>query len=206
MLMKNKYKTGYSSWALLLKESDILINNIKDSEKFMQGFEEVDRNIIPVNSETSKNRIALEIIRRIRSLSKPAFIDFFKQGTDEDRALILFYAVCKTYQLIPDFIIDTMIRKWYNMDYELTSYDFKSFLHRKADQHPELAEISQKNISNLASSTIKILDELGTLKDGRLIKAEFNHSILKEIANNGDSWLLEVLLLNENERQEIIGQ
>lgn len=203
--MKNKYKTGYSSWGLIIKESEILISNIENSERFMLSEEQVDKSIIPVNSETSKRRIGLEIARRIRSLKKSVFIDLFKQGSDADKALILFYAACKSYQLIPDFMIDTVIRKWYNMDYELTSYDFKSFLHRKADQHPELSEISQKNISNLASSTIKMLNELGILKDGKLIKAELNNQILKEIANNGDSWLLEALLLNKSEREEIIG-
>lgn len=201
-----KYNTGFSNRALLKKESDIVFNNIVSPEQFMLGEEIVDSNIMPVNSEASKKRTANEITKRIKALPRSEFIEYYKNGTDSDKTLVLFYGICRTYQLIPDFILDTVLKKWQNMDYEIALYDFKSYIYKLSDQHPELARLSQKNINDIAITVIKILKELGILNNGKLVKAEFNHHILKEIANNGDSWLLEALLLNETERQEIVGQ
>ncbi len=201
----NRYRTGYSSWSLLLKEADLVINEINDFSLFFKGEEKIDYNIIPTNSESSKKRILSEVVKRIMSLEKPIFLELFLAGDDDDKNLILFYAVCKTYQLIPDFIIDTVVKKWQNMDYEVTSYDFKSFLYKLSDTQPDIISFTEKSLGNIAASTIKILSEVGILSGTSLQKKEFKPEILKQIAINGDSWLLEILLLNENERQEIIG-
>ena len=49
-----------------------------------------------------------------------------------------------------------------------------------------------------------MLKELGLTKNNNLQKLDFNPHILKTIVGNGDLWFLEVLLFNEQERQEII--
>lgn len=206
MLMRNKYQTGYSTRSLLLKEFDAIIDSVSDFDAFMSGEENINLDVIPVNSERSKIIVSTEVIKRVRALSKPVFLELYRDGDENDKTLILFYAVCKTYQIIPDFIIDTVLKKWYNLDYELSTYDFKSFIFRITEQYPELAEMSDKNLSNTSGATLKILREVGLLQGKNLVKKEFNHRILSEIVNNGDSWFLEVLLLNERERQEIIGQ
>ncbi len=92
------------------------------------------------------------------------------------------------------------------MDYELSSYDFKAFIFRISENHPEFEGFTEKNLSNISGATIKILREAGILNKNTLVKADYNERILKEIVGNGDSWFLEALLLNESERQEIIGQ
>jgi hypothetical protein len=202
--VKKKYQTGYSTRSLMIKEFDATLNEVKDFECFVNGDEKVDFNVIPVNSENSKKKVLAEVLKRVRKLSKPIFFELYQNGSLNDKSLILFYAICKAYQIIPDFIIDTVLKKWYNMDYELSSYDFKTFIYKKSEQHPELENMSEKNLSNISGATIKILREAGILNKNTLVKIDHNHLILKEIINNGDSWFLEVLLLNESERQDII--
>ena len=53
---------------------------------------------------------------------------------------------------------------------------------------------------------MRMLSELGMQKNNTLYKVGFNQRVLEAIVTNGDSWYLEVLLLNENERQEILGK
>lgn len=203
---KIKYNTGFSTGALLLKESFPVILNIKEAQAFMKGFEDIDPSVIPVNSEASKKRLAREVRRRIQSLENPIFIEYFVSGNNQDKKLILFYALCKTYQLIIDFLLDTVLDKWYNMDFEVTSYDFQLYVYKKIEQHPELEKLSEKQIKKLSSISILALKELGMLQNKKLQKLEFNSQILNSIERNGDSWFLEVLLMNESERQEIIHQ
>ena len=204
--MKKRYQTGYSTRSLMIKEFDAILNSVNDFEAFINGEEKVDIGVIPVNSERSKKIVLTEVNKRVRSLAKPIFLELFVTGNAKDKALILFYAACKAYQLIPDFVIDTVLPKWYNMDYELSSYDFKAFIFRISENHPEFESFTEKNLSNISGATIKILREAGILNKNTLIKADYNERILREIISNGDSWFLEVLLLNESERQEIIGQ
>ncbi|MEX0980668.1 MAG: BrxA family protein [Bacteroidales bacterium] len=205
-MKQNKYQTGYNTRSLLQKEFDAVLNSVSSINSFIRGKEKIKLDVIPVNSEQSKKWISGEVLKRARVLSKPVFFELYRDADENDKTLILFYAVCKTYQLIPDFIIDTVLRKWYNLDHELSSYDFKSFIFRISEQHPELADMSEKNLSNTAAATLKILREVGILRGDKLVKREFNPRILNEIVGNGDSWFLEVLLLNETERQEIIGR
>ena len=199
-----KYKTGFSTGALLLKESEPVILNIKDSKSFISGSEEVDPEIIPVNSEASRKRFAREVKKRIQTLQNPAFIDFFNSGDKQDKNLILFYALCKTYSLIADFILDTVLSKWYNMDFEVKAYDFQLFVYKKMEGHPELEKLSLNQIRKISTVPIRAMKELGMLYEQKLQKMEYNPAILALIVKNNDKWFLEALLLNESEREEII--
>jgi hypothetical protein len=199
-----KYKTGFSTGALLLKESEPVILNIKDSKSFISGREEVDPEIIPVNSEASRKRYAREVKKRFQTLKNPAFIDFFISGDKHDKNLILFYALCKTYSLIADFMLDTVLSKWYNMDLEVKAYDFQLFIYKKMEGHPELEKISLNQIRKISTVPIRAMKELGMLYEQKLQKMEYNPAILALIVKNNDKWFLEALLLNESEREEII--
>lgn len=203
--MKRKYQTSYSTRSLMLKEFDAILNSVTDFDDFINGYEKINLDVIPVNSERSKKIVQTEVKKRIKSLSKPIFLELFVNGSANDKTLILFYATCKAYQLIPDFIIDTVLPKWYNMDYDLSTYDFKTFIYKISENHPEFESFSEKNLSNISGATIKIIREVGLLNGNTLVKRGYNERILKEIVANGDSWFLEVLLLSENERLEIIG-
>ncbi len=201
---KNKYSTAFSAGSLLLKEAEAIIKNIQDPDAFMQGDEDVGYDHIPVNSESSKKRYCNEVTKRLRSTKDALFIDLFREGSQNDRLLILFYATCKHYQLITDFMLNSILKKWHNLDYEVTADDFKNFLYRQMDKHEELENLAPYTIYKLSSVVYKILTELGILTNGKLEKQEYNPIILRHIANNGDAWFLEALLMNEAERNEIL--
>ena len=200
----NKYSTAFSSGSLLYKEADAVIHRIADPKAFMEGEEALDYSVIPINSEASKKRMGGELTKRLRNLGDPDFIHQYIIGSRPDKMLILFYAVCRTYRLISDFMLQIVLKKWYNLDYEVTSDDFKNFLYRQMDKHPELENITQLTVKNRSNTVMRMLRELGQVKDRKLQKNEYNPAILKRIVDNGDAWFLEVLLLNNRERKEII--
>ncbi len=202
----NPYSTAFSAGSLLYKESEAIINNIQDPDAFIRGEENVDYSVVPVNSDTSKQRLGLEVKKRLINLGDPHLIHMYLDGNKSDKNLILFYAACKTYRLITDFMIETVLDKWYHMDYEVGVDDFKNFLYRQMDKHQELEHLTLTTIKQRSSRVIFMMKELGMLKDGKLQKNQYNPVILKRIASNGDRWFLEVLLLNETERNEIIEQ
>jgi len=201
---KIKYSTAFSAGSLLLKESEVIIHSIKSPEDFMKGEEKATYDDLPVNSEASKKRYGNEVTKRLLKLEDAYFIHKFNEGSKEDKLLILFYAACKTYRLITDFMLEVVLDKWYHLDYEVGADDFKNFLYRQMDKHAELENLTPYTITKRSSIVIRMLKECGLIKNGKLQKNEYNPSILRKIVKDGDSWFLEVLLMNETDRKEII--
>lgn len=199
-----KYNGAFSTGALFINESSALIDGINSFEQFMDGNEKLNFNLIPVNSENSKKKIGSEIQKRLLNLKNPQYLYFYQSAIDNNsKALILFYACCKTYKLITDFMIDVVLDKWHNMDYHLDINDFKNFFSRVAADNEELLNIKTSTIHKLAQVTIRMIAELGMLKNKQIAKQHYNDFILKQIASDGDVWFLEILLLNHIEKQEL---
>lgn len=198
-----KYNTGFSAGALLFKESDAIISQIQSPDAFLAGTEIIPFNVIPVNSESSQKRLYSEVSKRLKSLDNSRFIYLYQVSNQEDKLLILFYAVCKTYPIIADFMLSIVLRKWHNMDKEILPFDFQSFLYEQMGNHPELEKLSPITIKKLSQVVMLMLTELGMQKDNIITKITFNQEILEEVLSNGDNWFLEALLLNENERLKI---
>ncbi len=200
---ENPYSTAFSAGSLLHKESDAIIQRIQDAAAFYRGEESLDPSVVPVNSEASRKRLTTEVKKRLLQLGDPAYINLYKEGSREDQLLILFYAACKTYRLVSDFMLVTVLDKWYHLDKDLDKDDAKSFIYKQMDKHPTLENLSLAFIKKMSEVLIRMLQELGLLQNGQLQKKTYNPRILKKIAAMGDGWFLEALLLNETERNEM---
>jgi hypothetical protein len=199
-----KYKFGFSSGSLLLKETEAIFKEIKSSSNFISGDEVVSYRIIPINSETSQKRMLSEVTKRIRSTKNPLFIDLFLKSENKQKLVLLFYFLCKDYRLITDFMLQKVREKWLNLDKEISTLDFASFLNSKIDSNPEIETLSEITRYKLSQVAIKILKDVGMIVNGKLTKLEINESILSEIVKNGDQWFLDVLLLNDHEKNEFL--
>lgn len=100
-------------------------------------------------------------------------------------------------------MLEVVLKKWQNLDYELEVADFTNFLYRKMDFHPELQKITEKSIYKCGQVALKMLIDLGMLHKNKIQKTAISNSILRECVNAGDLWFLDVLLLSEIEKQEI---
>lgn len=202
---KNKnYGLGFTSGALLLKDAVKYVAAIQDYVQFLNGNEEIDDAILPINAETSRKRIAYELKERLMQLPDSSFFDYFENGDEKDKNLILFYCICKKYLLITEFMLQSVVEKWRNMDYDLSTDDFQNFLYIKMDTVPKLMEISEHTRYKSAQITLKILKEIGLLQNNQLKKIPYNPIILKAIEKSGDSWFLDILLLSDAEKKEIL--
>jgi len=203
-MKRTTYSTAFNAGgSLLFKEAEAVVKQIDDVEAFIMNQEKLDYNDIPVNSEASKKRLGSEVVKRLRSLGDPHLIESYKLGNKADKMLILFYAACKQYLLITEFMLDTVLNKWHHLDFEIGAADYRNYLYKQMDKHHELEDLSPLSIKKLSSAVITMLKELGMNKDGKLQKKEYNPAILRRIVANGDAWFLEALLMNEAERNEI---
>jgi hypothetical protein len=200
---KIKYSTAFTSGALLLRETEAFISAISDTTKFLDGKENVDFNVIPVNAEKSKKTLKSEIEKRIFSTNNENLLNTFLTLDKNGKNLILFYGICKQYPIIKHFMLEMVLKKWQNLDYDLQVDDFKNFLYRKMDDHPELQKITENSIYKSGQVVLKMLADLGMLKKNKIQKTTVINSILRECCSADDPWFMDVLLLNEAEKQQI---
>lgn len=202
-IQENKYKATFTLGALLSKEADALLSGVEAADGESINLSSLDFEKIPVNSEQSKKKLGNELLRRLKNIDTD-FISLFITGSLQDKKLILFYAACRTYTLIADFMLEKVLDKWYNLDYELSSYDFQNFLYQKADTNRELENLTESTRYKMAQVVLKMLSELGMLQKGKLQRMDHNPLILKKVSQMGDTWFLQALLLNDHEREEIL--
>ncbi|MFA9187567.1 BrxA family protein [Flavobacterium magnesitis] len=200
---KIKYSTAFTSGALLLRETEAYVSAINSLKDFLDGNESIDYNIIPVNAESSKKRLKNEIEKRVQAINNERLLNTFLTSDKNGKISILFYGICKCYPIIKHFMLEVVLKKWQNLDYELDISDFTNFLYRKMDFHPELQKITEKTIYKSGQVALKMLVDLGMLHKNKIQKTAISNTILRECANAGDLWFLDVLLLNEIEKQEI---
>lgn len=100
-------------------------------------------------------------------------------------------------------MLEAVLNKWQNLDVELEVNDFSNFIYRKMDFHPELEKITDKTIYKCGQVVLKMLKDLGILNHNKLQKIMLNNDVIKNIVSIGDNWFLDVILLNETEKQEI---
>jgi hypothetical protein len=198
-----KYSTGFTSGALLSKEAPYVINAIEDASEFLLGNEELKQQFLPHNAEASRKRIRQELEKRLRALNDSNFIELFKISDESNKKLILFYAACKLYDLLADFMLEVVLYKWNNIDLDLTSDDFQNFIFKKMGMYDELLDITENTRNKLSQVALKMLKQLGMLQKGQLKKMEFNETVLKAILKNGDSWFLKAIFLKDHELKQL---
>ncbi|WP_428231848.1 BrxA family protein [Flavobacterium sp.] len=201
--VKIKYSIAFTAGALLTRETEAFISAINNIDDFLEGKETIDFNVIHVNAESSKKRLKNEIEKRLLALNNENLINRFAVSDINSKNLILFYGICKCYPIIKHFMLEIILNKWQNLDFELEVSDFKNFLYRKMDFHPELEKITEKSISKCGQVVIKMLVDLGMVNKNKIQKIQISNSIISECNKVGDHWYMDVLLLNDIEKQEI---
>jgi hypothetical protein len=201
--VKIKYSTAFTAGALLTRETEAFISAINNIDNFLEGNETIDFNVIPVNAESSKKRLKHEIEKRLLALNNENLINQFSVSDINSKNLILFYGICKCYPIIKHFMLEIVLNKWQNLDFELEVSDFKNFLYRKMDFHPELEKITEKSINKCGQVIIKMLVDLGMVNKNKIQKIQISNSVISECNKVGDHWYMDVLLLNDIEKQEI---
>jgi len=198
-----KYTTGFTSGALLYKEAPFAIESIQNINEFLLGNEAIYPDVLPINSEGSRKRIKIELENRLRAIEDYELIELFKDSDESNKKLILFYAACKLYALLADFMLEVVLYKWNNIDLEISSDDFQNFLYKKMNQHDELLKITEITRYKLSQVALKMLKQLGVIHKGQLRKMIFNETVLKAILKNGDTWFLKTLFLKDHELKEL---
>lgn len=93
----------------------------ENSEELLQE-EKVNNHLLHINAETSREKAILEIRRRYQTMP-PSFWNDFKEMSDSDKVIALFYVILKTYKICFDFHVNVTMRKWNSISKSIDKED-----------------------------------------------------------------------------------
>lgn len=196
-----KYELGFSAGALLSDHFQAVVSSGADPQELSKGSIKVDFKLLPVNSEKSQKRYLSEVLKRLKGLPQLIIEQYLVVDSKEQR-VIEFYAAIRHYSILSEFMIEKVRDKWLNMDYELNAHDFKSFLLHKLSEADDLDQISELTTNKLTQVALKMLKELGMFDGKKVKRVEISSQLMRSIANAGDNWFLDAMLLSDQEKQD----
>lgn len=199
-----KYLISFTAGALMFDETVRVLEFIlNETLEFEKNFI-IEKNIIKVNSEAGRKRVLQEIRKRSKAVDKSIW-ELFNQSNKNEKKIILFYVVLKTYQIVFDFMREVILEKWKSLTSDFSERDIEIFLDKKIIEHPEIEIWTETTRAKVIQVIIRILKEAGILINNKIEPIIANYSFWKHFVKIGDPWFLELALLNKQQRDKIYG-
>lgn len=194
-----EYSVSFTAGALMREESAQIVREVRRGTRL----EEVDPDVLDVNSRRGRNRKTMEVIKRLQSADRSVWEDF-PELSHAEQQVTLYYCCLKTYRLLFDFHMDVVLPKWQSFDRELQPHDARRFLERRADDHPEIDRWGTSTWEKVRQVMLKMLREAGFLANAELTAPQLPKAFWERFVRVGDVWFLEAVFLNERDRTSII--
>jgi hypothetical protein len=198
-----KYNGSFTSGALMLHESKVIIPLLLAADTEGVSLEIAEGHALKINALSSRKRKVGEISKRFKAVNRVVWERFVEADTNE-QYLILYYACLKTYEVLRDFQIDVLLRKWKTGSLDFDKYIFMDFLFRQRPQHSEIEDWTSVTCEKLGQVLVVMLTELGLLKNGRLQELHFDDRVWSVFIKIRATWFLEALFLDDLRRQELV--
>lgn len=196
------YDLGYTAAPLISEYFDATMNAIQDFDDFMSGKEVIHYSVVPANAESSQKRYMVELNKRIKQLPKPIF-DYYFVADSKNKKVVQFYAVCKAYPIIADFMIEVVRNKWLNLNFNLEPYDYKTYLIEKLEETDSLDRITEMTLDKLVQVYFKILRELNMYSKKKFSTIKIDPQLMQLLYQAGDEWFIDAMLQSEDDKKQI---
>ena len=202
MTTNKQYDLSYTAGALISDYFDAVMNEIKDFDQFKIGEEVIHHSVVAANAESSQKRYTQELNKRIKQLNKPIF-DYYFHSDSNNKKVIQFYTVCKTYSIIAEFMIEVVRNKWLNLNFNLEPYDFNNYLSEKLEETNSLDRVTDKTIYKLTQVFFKMLQELGMYKKEKFNTIKIDPQLMQLLYQAGDEWFIDAMLQTEDDKKQM---
>ena len=159
------YRLSFGSNRLLVKEASDIINLYLELSDWSKVKEQAtEDNILGYETKSSIKRVVHEHCVRLKQLSEEE-INFFCEADLNDRTLLCWLSVCRTYPLVGDFTSQIIMESFHNFRERLDTSNFEFFVEDEKAKYPELAKISDVYISTMVRVLFHMLREVKILSD-----------------------------------------
>lgn len=203
--MGNSYIFSFVAGGLLEPETHAILQRYTEVQDWAIIRQEIETgSLLHATRAASRIRYYLEIRRRLK-VAYPFEIDFIVQQAPGHR-LANFALCCRYYEMLGQFMIDVVREKLTCRDEILTNMDIYSFFETKAEQHPELAKLTETSRRKVQTVMLRMLVEASILdsRTRRLKAPIIPQELLVDYIKIGDHQALLQLLVSDLEVQHAL--
>lgn len=124
-------------------------------------------------------RVARELIQRLEQLNMNQ-LELLIEGNQTEQKYLLWFSVCKTYELVKEFAIEVLHEKYLNRSMTLTDLDYDAFFNRKADLNEDLSQITVSTQKKIRQVMLLMAKEAGLVTDENQILRAMLSSRVRE--------------------------
>ena len=196
--MSNKHNSPYSAaitgGGFLFEETNNILPLLMHPDGKEMIKEEIVKNeILKMNTERTRKLAVTEIVRRYNAMPV-SFWNDYKEMSDDDKQIALFFVILKTYKICFDFHVNVTMRKWNSISKQVSHEDIMMEFNEISANDAFVDSWSESTKKNVASAYLTILRKVGILSaKGSLSSASCsNFGYYLEI---GEPWFLDACLL-----------
>ncbi|MFH2144396.1 MAG: BrxA family protein [Bacteroidota bacterium] len=200
----SKYSASFTAGALLLRETDALLEVLfNENSKILIESEIKNNQLIQINSESSRKRVIVEIVKRFNAIDKKIWTQF-RGFPDNEKKITLFYACLKTYPLIFDFHFDVTLLKWKASANKIDKFLYRMKLDEIGMNDPEVDQWTEQTKDKTISVYMRILRDIGMLQETKLVSITARKEFWSMILIEKDHWFLDACLISPTQKKEIL--
>lgn len=157
----DRYRLSFISGGMFIRESIQAFHiyaRVKDWDEVQKHL--IDEHVISYKTLSSAKRLSYEIILRLRALT-PHEAQFALDADFEERRALLWIAICRTYEIIPDFVRTVLTERLLALRTDLSAHDFEQFLEGRSLSHSEIEGLAASTRTKLRTVLYRMLEEAG---------------------------------------------
>ena len=201
-LKPNEYLVSFTAGGLLAEETRSVIPYLNDAAILDLPTEIKHPQYLHTNAESARQRVVQELKKRYKATGQLVF-DVFKDAGLPQQNILIFYTCMKTYQILFDFMFQTVLEKWLSRNLTLDKLDVQHFLDIQSASHPEIDEWAETTREKIETVMVRMLNEVGLLQGGQLHSVQAPDHFWRSFVDFGDPWFLQAMLLNKEQRDRI---
>jgi len=178
----SNYKLSFTAASLSLTESIKIAgvyNKCRDWD--LTKSQIVKDNLLQSRTNSRTIRTSREIIQRLESLNEEQLL-LLVDGNIAEQKYVLWFAVCKTYNLISEFAIEVVHERYLNRSMKVTELDYDAFFNRKADWNPELDQITTTTRKKIRQVVFRMMREADLItEDNTILQAMLSRRLVQAI-------------------------
>lgn len=183
---KNPYKLSFTTGGLFVPESAGIAAIRLKADSWKQARENIaGKDLLTLPKAVSRQRSLREIFSRLETLTEEE-LRFLAETDDQlDRNAVCWLAVCRSYRLIEEFILEVVHERFISYRLELPPWTFDSFFEQKSEWDERLAQTRVSTRRKLQQVLYRMMREAKLLDDKNNIQAPFlSESFKRLIAEN----------------------
>ena len=124
----------------------------------------VDENLYQLNAESSRKRVAGELVKRLQTLTDEE-LSFLVASYGDDQSAMLWVSVCRTYEFVHDLSIGILKERYESGIPTYTTGAYETFFEEQAALHVELERLTPGSRKKMRNQVFLMLAECRLLSE-----------------------------------------